>query len=154
MQSQLIFHEKPVHIDLSKTATLHARQLKSILIIEIQIYFSCLLGKRIAFYTDHDMQGTWTVDKALFKSMLEDSKKLTDNVFIRFNTVMTKDCPVSDYAGPPPVTDFEIRNKKPYVPDWLNIDFKNNEWTGEYGWAASEAGYSNTKQVRAKTLPK
>lgn len=152
MQTKLTFHGKAINVTFSKKASLQCRKLGSNLLIEIQIYFSCLLGKRLAFYTDKEMKGTWSVDTDLFISMLNDSQKFSDNVFIRFNTVMTKDCPVSDYAGPPPVTDFKINNQKPYVPDWLNIDFKNGEWFGEYGWLSSEAGQCNTKQVRGNSI--
>lgn len=150
MHKQLIFHEKPMDIKLSESGLLQNQALTSPLIIEIQIYFSCLLGKRLAFYTKHEMQGAWQVEPDQFSSMLEDSKQLTDNIYIRFNTVMTKACSVSDYVGPPPVTDFTIKNQKPYVPSWLNIDFTDDQWSGEYGWPSSDKSYGNTKQVRAK----
>ena len=65
---------------------------------------------------------------------------------------MTKNCPVSDYAGPPPVTDFKINNQKPYVPDWLVINFEKGNWLGEYGWSTSKIGQLNTKQVRGNAL--
>ena len=98
------------------------------------------------------MDGTWQVESMLFASMLEESQQLTDNIYIRFNTVMTKDCPVSDYIGPPPVSDFKISNLKPYVPSWLNIDFNNGKWSGEYGWPASKEGQANTKQLRGDAV--
>jgi len=148
MNKKLTFHEKSTDITLSKEAKLQSTQLNTILLIEMQIYFSCLLGKRLAFYTKNDVKGCWKVDDELFDNMLNDSQQLNDNIFIRFNTVMTKDCPVSDYVGPPPVTDFKINNQKPYVPDWLVIDYKKGNWLGDYGWSASDRGMSNTKQVR------
>ncbi len=150
MQKQLTFHEKPVTVKLSPSAVKQNSRLESTLLIEIQIYFSCLLGKRLAFYSDTVLNGTWQVDKEEFAAMIDDSQKLTDNIYIRFNTVMTKACPVSDYVGPPPVTDFTIKNQKPYVPSWLNIDFGSGEWSGEYGWPKSRAGQKNTKQVRGQ----
>ena len=82
--------------------------------------------------------------------MVNDAEQLTENIYVRFNTVMTKACPVSDYIGPPPVTDFIISNQKPYVPSWLNIDFDKDQWSGEYGWPASKVGQANTKQVRGQ----
>ena len=82
--------------------------------------------------------------------MIDDAEQLSENIYIRFNTVMTKACPVSDYAGPPPVTDFIINNQKPYVPSWLTIDFKKGVWSGEYGWPGSKQGQANTKQVRGE----
>lgn len=151
MKKKLIFHKKTMNIELSQRAMQQDLLLDNTLLIEIQIYFSCLLGKRLAFYSDTDLHGTWQVEeKELFRSMINDAQQLTDNIYIRFNTVMTKACPVSDYIGPPPVTDFTISNQSPYVPSWLNIDFKKDEWSGEYGWPASEQGQTNTKQVRGQ----
>jgi hypothetical protein len=150
MKKQLSFHEKEMTVELSPQAIEQSARLESILLIEIQIYFSCLLGKRLAYYTDTVLNGAWQVEKEQFAEMVGDAQKVTDNLYVRFNTVMTKACPVSDYVGPPPVTDFTIKNQKPYVPSWLNIDFKNGEWSGEYGWPKSKAGQKNTKQVRGQ----
>ncbi len=149
MQSKLVFHNKTLDIKLSKAAESSSQQLASKLIIEIQIYFSCLMGKRLAFYSEKAIEGCWHIDdKEEFSRLLKDSQPLSDNIFIRFNTVMTKACPVSEQLGPPPVSDFKIKNQTPYVPNWLNIDFKEGRWCGEYGWEASQSGYKNTKQVR------
>jgi hypothetical protein len=150
MRKQLNFHGKPMIVRLSKQAVMQSNKLKHTLLIEIQIYFSCLLGKRLAFYSDTEFNGTWQVDKKTFTSMKEDAEQLTDNIYIRFNTVMTKACPVSDYIGPPPVTDFIISNQKPYVPSWLDIDYHKQVWSGEYGWPASRPGQENTKQIRGQ----
>lgn len=152
MRKKIVFHGKVMVITLSKQAELQSEKLKSTLIVEIQIYFSCLLGKRLAFYTGEPLEGAWQVESELFSSMVEDAQKLTDNLFVRFNTVMTSSCLVSDYAGPPPVTDFTINNQKPYVPSWLNIDYKKGLWFGEYGWPVSKVGQANTKQVRGEAI--
>jgi len=150
MNKQLTFHEKTMSINLTDQAIKQSNRLNDILLIEIQIYFSCLLGKRLAFYSDTEMNGVWRIDKKLFSSMINDAEQLTENIYVRFNTVMTKACPISDYVGPPPVTDFIISNQKPYVPSWLRIDFNKDEWSGEYGWPASKEGQANTKQVRGQ----
>ena len=150
MQKQLSFHDKAIDINLSERGVAQSFTLSSPLIIEIQIYFSCLLGKRLAFYTEKTLDGAWQVEPELFATMISESQQLTDNIYIRFNTVMTKACTVSDYVGPPPVTDFTIKNQKPYVPSWLSIDYSDAFWSGEFGWPASEKGYVNTKQVRAE----
>jgi len=148
MQSQLTFHHKAVAIKLSKAAGEQAQKLDSVLLIEIQIYFSCLLGKRLAFYSEAPLKGAWQLSADELSVVLKDAQPLSEQVYVRFNTVMTKDCPVGDYIGPPPVTDFTINNQKPYVPNWLNIDFKDGQWSGQYGWNASDKKYANTKQVR------
>lgn len=147
------FHNKTIDIELSQSAARQSRGMSSRLIIEIQIYFSCLLGKRLVFYSEQPVEGGWQLESEAFNSILEQAKQLTDNLYLRFNTVMTKDCPVSEYAGPPPVTDFVIQNQTPYVPSWLNIDFKDNVWSGEYGWQVTDRHANNTRQVRAPVKP-
>ena len=152
METHLTFHNKPMAVSLSKRAEAQSNLLSSVLLIEIQIYFSCMLGKRLAFYSDQGIKGTWKLDEDNFRTLLADSQKLTDNIYVRFNTVMTRHCQVADYKGPPPVTDFVIKNQQPYVPEWLNIDFVKDEWLGEYGWSASQKGFSNTRQIRADAV--
>ncbi|MBE9559171.1 MAG: hypothetical protein IMF15_00215 [Proteobacteria bacterium] len=137
-------------VELSDHATRQSKELNCILLIEIQIYFSCLLGERLAFYSDTELNSAWQVEKNSFTTMINDAEQLTENIYVRFNTVMTKACPVSDYIGSPPVTDFTISKKKPYVPSWLMINFNKDEWSGEYGWPASKPGQANTKQVRGQ----
>ena len=108
MKKQLTFHGKSIAVKLTDKATIQNLKLNNTLLIEIQIYFSCLLGKRLAFYTDTELNGAWQMDKKQFTSMINDAQQLTDNIYVRFNTVMTKACSVSDHIGPPPVTDFTI----------------------------------------------
>jgi hypothetical protein len=150
MLKQLIFHGKEMDVRLTEQAISQSAKLNSKLIIEIQIYFSCLLGKRLAFYADQPMRGTWQVESDEFSSMLGESQLLNENIYLRFNTVMTKSCSVSDYIGPPPVSDFKIKNQKPYVPSWLKLDYQDGQWLGEYGWPVSNQSASNTKQVRGQ----
>ena len=154
MHKHLMFHNKRMEVDVSNEAVAQSKKLESALIIEIQIYFSCLLGKRLAYYTDQPIEGAWQVDADQFSVMLDDAEELIENVYVRFNTVMTKACPVSDYVGPPPVTDFTILNQTPYVPSWLKIDFRKNLWSGNYGWPTSAVGHENTKQVRGQAIKK
>lgn len=152
MQKILVFHTKELDILLTPAAEQKSKTLSSTLLVEIQIYFSCLLGKRLAFYSASSAEkidGTYSVNAEIFSDILTDSQKLTDNINIRFNTVMTKSCAVSDHAGPPPVTDFKIANQKPYVPSWLTIDFKNGVWSGVYGWDTDNRKLSNIKLINA-----
>ena len=149
MNKILTFHNKDIDVQLSATAHKQSKSLPSTLVIEIQIYFSCLLGKRLGFYSDNNIDNTYPLDKDSFAEILADSQTITENINLRFNTVMTKSCSVSEQAGPPPVTDFKIANQKPYVPSWLTIDYKNGVWSGTYGWDRDNKDMSNVKQISA-----
>jgi len=149
MENTLTFHSKNIDIQLSAAAEKQSKLLTSTLVIEIQIYFSCLLGKRLAFYSHDSIDNAYPLEKENFLEILADSQAITENVKLRFNTVMTKSCSVSEHAGPPPVTDFKIANQKPYVPNWLTIDYKNGIWSGKYGWDMDNKNISNIKQISA-----
>jgi len=149
MNKTLAFHSKDIDIQLSAAAEKQSGTLSSTLVIEIQIYFSCLLGKRLAFYSHDSIDNAYPLDKDTFSEVLAGSQILTENIKLRFNTVMTKACSVSEQAGPPPVTDFKVANQKPYVPSWLTIDYKNGIWSGKYGWDTDKKNISNIKQITA-----
>jgi len=149
MNKILSFHGKELDILLSGAAAKQSETLSSTVVVEIQIYFSCLLGKRLAFYSRESIDNAYPLDKDIFSEILADSQTLTENIKLRFNTVMTKACSVSDHAGPPPVTDFKIANQKPYVPSWLTIDYKDGIWSGKYGWDTENKNLSNIKQITA-----
>ncbi len=148
MNKNISFHNKSLSVTLSEAAAAQSIKLQSPLVVEIQIYFSCLHAKRLAFYSAQQQQGIWQLNENDISLLTEKSQQISDNVYIRFNAVMTESCTVADNPGPPPVTDFIIKNPEPYVPSWLNLDFTQNSWTGEYGWPSSVANYSNTKQIR------
>jgi hypothetical protein len=148
VQKNLLFHEKPVSIVLSKSAEQKSRELEASVLIEVQIYFSCVLVKRVAIYSDTKQEGVWQLDAEHFSSILQQSQQLTDKLYVRFNTVMTKVCPVADYIGAPPVTDFKIHREQAFVPKWLKIDFVDGKWFGDYGWESSDRDDSNTVQIR------
>ena len=152
MQKQITIHTKHLNIQLSQNAVRQSQALTSRLIVEIQVYFSCLLGKRLVFYSEQPVEGTWLLEADEFENIFDEAQQISDNLYLRFNTVMTKSCPVSDYIGPPPVSDFKIRNQKPYVPDWLSIDYNDNLWSGQYGWKSSDQHFKNTKQVRSQAI--
>jgi hypothetical protein len=85
----------------------------------LELYFSCLIRKKVRFYQD---AGTGEFIRA------------TDKLSIGFRPVMTQQCSVHDTGGAPPLTDFEIKNPAYFIPHWLRIDFRKGEWRGEFGY--------------------
>lgn len=152
MTKNLIFHNKLLKVEWSKTAEEMANKLDASLVLEIQIYFSCMIGKRLAYYSDFPMNGVYQLQTELFEDILKDSQQLIGKLYVRFNTVMTKSCRVSEYMGPPPVTDFVVAHSDAFVPNWLAIDYKKNMFVGEYGWFGSDTTTPNTKQIRSAAV--
>ena len=116
---------KSVDVTLSERARNALSRRTKPLTVEMELYFSCLIRKKVRF---HDTEN----DAAAEKNSLE--ALLNDRMRIRFRPVMTKVCG-KDYEGDePPLTDFPITNSKAYIPHWLTIDFRNDEWVGEFGY--------------------
>lgn len=118
MEKQVELLGKNVTVSLTPAATdaLFCRDIP--LIAEMELYFSCLIRKKVRFRESH--QG----------ELVHVNNKLS----VCFRPVMTAVCG-TDYEGDePPLTDFPIKKTESFVPHWLNIDFKNNEWIGEFGF--------------------
>lgn len=148
MNKTLNFYGKDMALQLSDNAQRQAQQLEQRLIIEVQVYFSCLLAKRLAFYSDQPLDGAYQIEPQQFEKLWQRAHPLNDKLAIAYSTIMTQSCAITEDTTTPPVTDFEIENQKPYVPAWLKLDYNDAIWSGEFGWKASVKGYSNTKQVR------
>jgi len=82
MRKELTFQGKVVVIEWSKKADEMAHKLNSPIIMEIQIYFSCMLGKRLAHYSDAPIPGAYQLETNQFKEILEDSQQLTGNIYL------------------------------------------------------------------------
>lgn len=122
MKTTIHISGKPVEIKLSSAATNALQQRTKPLLAEMELYFSCLIRKKTRFHEDSDSG---------------DQVQITDGLSVRFRPVMTQSCRVSDVDGDePPVTDFEIAKPEAFVPHWLHIDFKNNQWQGEFGYSS------------------
>jgi hypothetical protein len=113
------FHGKTVQIELSHTAQSHLQQAQNPLFVEMELYFSCLIRKKVRFNSDR------AKDNAV---------PVSDRLSVSFHPVMTRACH-KDYEGDaPPLTEFPIEKPAPYVPRWLKIDYKAGQWCGEFGY--------------------
>ncbi len=118
MEKQIEIQGKKVMITLSKSAEKALSSRSKTLVAEMELYFSCLIRKQVRF--KENLEG--------------DLINVTEQLAVRFRPVMTKSCGI-DYEGDePPLTDFPIQKPEAFVPHWLKIDFKNNEWMGEFGF--------------------
>ena len=118
MEKHITIQGKPVAVSLSKSAVKALALRDRTLVAEMELYFSCLIRKQVRF--KENLEG--------------DLVNVTDQLAIRFRPVMTKSCGI-DYEGDePPLTDFPIKKPKSFIPHWLKIDFKKDQWIGEFGF--------------------
>lgn len=113
------FHGKTVQVELTSSAQNRLAQDREPLVVEMELYFSCLIRKKVRFNNDRAKQH---------------AKPVTDYLSVSFHPVMTRTCN-KDYEGDaPPLTEFPIAKVAPYVPRWLKIDYQAGEWRGEFGY--------------------
>jgi hypothetical protein len=110
---------RPVRVRLSTTARRALAARRRPLLAEMELYFSCLIRKRVRFRDLDAAAGTTAVN---------------EHLHLRFHPVMTAACGV-DYQGEePPLTDFPVTNPAAFVPHWLEIDFRHGDWVGRFGF--------------------
>lgn len=118
MDKQIELLGRKVLVSLSTAAVTALSQRDKSLVAEMELYFSCLIRKKVRFREN--------LDGELIH--------VTDQLSVRFRPVMTAVCGI-DYEGDePPLTDFPIKKPESFVPHWLKIDFKKGEWRGEFGF--------------------
>lgn len=118
MQKTIALCGKTVEVRWSENAERALAARASPLLAEMELYFSCLIRKKVRF---RDGAATGTV-------------AVTPQLSVSFRPVMTAACGL-DYAGDePPVTDFPIVRPEAFVPRWLAIDHQGRDWHGEFGF--------------------
>lgn len=108
-------------IKLSKSAENHLNQLDSILIVELELYFSCLIRKKVYFHSSPPGHGT----------RLETGDK---RIQVYFRPVMTRLCHTSEVISEPDVVDFPLQRLASFTPHWLSLDTRHGKLVGEYGF--------------------
>lgn len=111
---------KPCRVSFSPRAQDELMRHSQALYIQMELYFSCLLRLKVRFFTTPPAGENIAV---------------AEGVFVNFRPVMTAHCSNDEISGEPPVTDFPIASESPFVPRWLNIDYRQRQWQGEFGYA-------------------
>ncbi len=115
---QLEFMGRDLTLELSPAAERALQGLTQPITAEMELYFSCLIRKKVRFHSDRN----------------ENDVAADEHLNLRFRPVMTRHCEMDGVDGEPPLTDFPIANVKPYVPHWLKVDFQDGQWRGEFGY--------------------
>jgi len=90
---------------------------KEPLIVEMQLYFSCMVKKRVLF---HDKTELETVP-------------VSDQLRVLFRPVQSDQCSPEEFAAKHPVKqEFKTPNSVKMKPKSLEIDFKKGQWVGNY----------------------
>lgn len=119
MEYKVSLNGKLVSVNISQAAQRRLNKMAIPLLIETELYFSCLIKKVCHFRETEDV---------------ENYTRVKEDLFIHFKATMTRRCSIEDFDKDN-IADFPIVNQEPYIPKWVNIDYAGNEWTGEFGYA-------------------
>ncbi len=112
-------HGRPLTIVLTAAAERALAARTAPLLAEMELYFSCLLRKRVRFHeTGAGRAGTAAHPR----------------LHVRFHPVMTRRCAVGTAGAAPPLTDFPMRRLEAFVPRWLHVDCGPGGWRGTFGF--------------------
>ena len=108
---------KRVEVKWTRRADEALNSRNSSLTIEMQIYFSCVIKKRVLFHDDANL----------------DAIDISDKLRIISRTVQSDNCDAVEFAKNFPVkTELTSSAAKKMLPSLLCIDYKNQNWVGEF----------------------
>lgn len=115
---QFDLHGKTLDLRLTRAAEAALAARDTPLVVEMELLFSCLLRKRV-----------------LFGGAADGAVAANERLLVRFRPVMTRRCSVAEGGARPPSESFPLENPRPYVPNWLRLDYRRGQWIGEFGYA-------------------
>ena len=103
------FSGKQVKVNLTRAAVRALSKSEKPIQAEMELYFSCLIRKRVVFgEAANHLTGELVAGK----------------LYVQFRPVMTRHCGKNFDGEEPPLTDFPIEDAAPFVPKWLTIDYR------------------------------
>ncbi|VAW97654.1 hypothetical protein MNBD_GAMMA21-2167 [hydrothermal vent metagenome] len=111
------FRDKRVEVKWTQRANKALSSRTSLLTIEMQIYFSCVVKKRVLFHDESDL----------------DAVTINDKLRIISRAVQSGSCDAVEFAKNFPIKhELTATSAKKMLPSLLCIDYKNQQWVGDF----------------------
>lgn len=121
MQQIVTVRNRPLRLNISRAAAVQLEQRSAPLLLELELYFSCLIRKRV-----HVRESATGFDAI----------ELAEKLQVWFRPVVTRSCAISECEpGQPPVTDMPVARPERYFPHWLTLDYRHGKWHAGFGYA-------------------
>ena len=114
---------RPIAVSLSPRARTAAKALHAPLIVEMELFFSCLLRKRVLFHEAGKAPESIMERIALHPSLI-----------LQFRPIVSEVCRIDELEGAPPVMTMPAKRGEAFIPRWLKVDHRGGEWRGEFGY--------------------
>lgn len=112
----------PVALELTPRARRALAETPVALVVEMELFFSCLIRKRL-YFGRAPAAGAHPLPSPEAR------------IALWFHPVMTKVCSLTtDDLEAVPLIDFPIERIAVFQPRWLALDHNSNGWQGEFGW--------------------
>lgn len=108
---------KKMSIMYSKRAEIALQKRQHSLVAELQLYFTCVVQKRVIFHQQSELE----------------TLRTNNNLEIAFHTVQSNNCDPVEFAAKHPVKkQLNSKGAKSMRPSLLKIDYKHNQWIGDF----------------------
>lgn len=115
--ASVVMRGHSVTVEWSQRAEQQLQQRTTPLNVEMQLYFSCVVKKRVLF---HESTGFETT-------------RVNDRIEVCFRPVESNSCDPVEFASNFPIkSPFESKAANRMYPKRVTIDFKHGEWLGEF----------------------
>lgn len=119
-QHEVQLRGHPLSVSWTRRAGRQLRRLDSPLLAEMQLYFSCVVKKRVLFHHPAD------------RSRL-DSLDVGPQLQVAFRVVEANSCDPLEFAANFPVRrEFDSAGAARMHPSSLHLDFHHGQWQGEF----------------------
>ncbi len=119
-RKQLELRGRPLTVKWTRRAERRLQGLETPLLAEMQLYFSCVVKKRVLFHERPPGEGLVVV-------------AVNDTLQLAFRAVQASSCdPVAFAANYPVQQEFQTLGAGRMHPTALRIDYKGGAWLGEF----------------------
>lgn len=117
LSKTVALREHPLEVEWTRRAQRALEQRDLPLLVEMQLYFSCVVKKRVLF---HD-------------GAVAAATPVNDNMAIVFRPVESESCDPIEFARSFPVKQqFGSAGAMKMRPKYLRVDYKSGKWIGEF----------------------
>lgn len=116
--AQTRLKNKEIFVEWTDRAQQQLDQQHKPLIVEMQLYFSCVVKKRVLFHEQVDF----------------DTAAVNNQIKLAFRSIESDVCSPETFASEfPEARELNAVSDK-MIPNRVSIDFKQGEWVGEFGY--------------------
>jgi hypothetical protein len=121
MEQLVTVRGRPLRLYISRAAAARLEQRNTPLLLEMELYFSCLIRKRV--HVREFAAGLGVI-------------KLGEKLHVWLRPVVTRQCSIRECEpGQPPVMDMRVISPERYFPHWLRLDYRHGAWQAGFGYA-------------------